>query len=288
MPTATKLPDCMNPQPAGLSLGAALGTHWPEYLMEAANLGIFMISACVFGVLLGYPGAPLHEAIQSPMLRQLAGGIAMGLTAIGIISSPWGQRSGAHMNPSLTLSFFMLGKVQRWDALFYVVFQFLGGIGGVALAYLLLGPALRHMTVNYVVTVPGAPGPAVAFWAEVLISFLMLSTVLAVSNSKRLTRFTPYFAGALVATYITFESPISGMSMNPARTFGSAVWARQWNSLWIYFTAPPLGMFLAATLYRIRYGLHRVYCVKFHHHNGRSCIFRCNYGGLLSEGKETL
>ena len=271
-----------------LNMGTALRSHWPEYLMEAANLGLFMISACVFGVLLGYPGAPLHTAIGNPMLRQLTGGIAMGSTAVAIICSPWGQRSGAHMNPSLTLSFLMLGKVHGWDAVFYIVAQFLGGIGGVALANAMLGPALRHMSVNYVVTVPGDAGPAVAFWAELLISLVMLSTVLMISNSRRFARCTPYFAGILVATYITFESPISGMSMNPARSLGSAVWAQQWNCLWIYFTAPPLGMFLAAQLFRARGGVHRVFCVKFHHHNGKNCIFRCNYGGLLSEGKETL
>jgi len=88
----------------------------------------------------------------------------------------------------------------------------------------------------------------------------------------------------LVAVYITFEAPISGMSMNPARTFGSAYWAHAWTALWIYFTAPPLGMLLAAELYlRIR-GAHRVFCAKLHHHNSARCIFRCNFSALESQG----
>ena len=102
---------------------------------------------------------------------------------------------------------------------------------------------------NYAVTAPGPTGPGVAFAAEVLISFVLLTTILNVSNRKNLSRYTGLFAGALVATYITFEAPFSGMSMNPARTFGSAFNARAFDNLWIYFVAPPIGMLLAAEIY---------------------------------------
>src|SRR5712691_6200820 len=138
-------------------LRAALATHWPEYLMEAAGLGIFMLAACAFGVLLEHPMSPVNEMIENPFVRRVLMGIAMGLTAIGIIYSPWGRRSGAHINPSVTLTFLALGKIAPWDAFFYVVFQFAGGILGVALAELLIGFPLRHSGVNYVVTTPG-PG----------------------------------------------------------------------------------------------------------------------------------
>src|SRR6516164_7275987 len=137
----------------------ALRTHWPEYLMEAAALGIFMISACVFGVLLEHPSSPLNQTLTNEgQLRRVLGGLAMGLTAIGIFYSPWGQRSGAHMNPAVTLTFLSLGKIAPWDALFYIVFQFLGGIAGVLVASFLIGPPLQHAAVNYVVTVPGPRG----------------------------------------------------------------------------------------------------------------------------------
>lgn len=102
--------------------------------MEAAALGIFMVSACIVGVLLEYPASPVHGTLPEAVVRQTLGGIAMGLTAVGIISSPWGQRSGAHMNPALTLTFLSLAKIAPWDALFYVIAQFAGGVAGVALA----------------------------------------------------------------------------------------------------------------------------------------------------------
>jgi aquaporin Z len=134
--------------------------------------------------------------------------------------------------------------------------------------------------VNYAVTMPGPRGSAIAFVAEFAISLLMMTTILSVSNSRRLTRYTPFFAGMLVAAFITFEGPLSGMSMNPARTLGSALSADEWTALGIYFTAPVAGMLLASMLYRLRYGVHGVFCAKLHHTNNKRCIFRCRFGEL--------
>src|SRR6266436_7694249 len=130
--------------------------------------------------------------------------------------------------------------------------------------------------------VPPLPGTGVAFVAEVVISFLMMTMVLNISNSARIARFTGVIAGALVATYITLESPFSGMSMSPARSFASAASGRIWNSLWLYFTAPPLGMMLAAQVYLWLRGKHAVFCAKLHHDNDTRCIFHCNYQALLT------
>jgi aquaporin Z len=255
----------------------ALTKHWPEYLMEAALLGMFMISACFFATLFEFPSSPVRMALTAPFPRHLLGGIAMGLTAIALIYSPWGKQSGAHFNPSVTLTFFRLGKVKPWDAAFYVAAQFAGGIAGVLIAGTLLGKRIMDPTVNYVATTPGPGGPWIAFIAESLISFGLMSVVLFSSNTPRLSRYTGILAGILVATYITFEAPLSGMSMNPARTFGSAFPSRMWSTLWIYFTAPLLGMLLAAQFYLSIRGARGVICAKFHHHNDKRCIFHCGY-----------
>jgi aquaporin Z len=261
---------------------SAATSHWPEYLIEAACLGIFMVSACSFSVLLQHPGSILRQMIPNAFLRRLLTGVAMGLTAIALIYSPWGKQSGAHLNPSVTLTFFRLGKIEPWDAWFYVVAQFVGGTMGVLLSALVWGEAIAQQNVRYAVTVPGGRGSGVAFVAELVISFLMMTMILNVSNSARFARFTGVIAGALVATYITIESPLSGMSMSPARSFASAAPGRLWNSLWIYFTAPPLGMMLAAQVYLWLRGKHAVFCAKLHHDNDKRCIFRCNYQALLT------
>jgi aquaporin Z len=260
---------------------SAATSHWPEYLIEAACLGLFMVSACSFTVLLQHPGSILRQMVPSPFLRRLSTGIAMGLTAIALIYSPWGKQSGAHLNPSVTLTFLRLGKVEPWDAWFYVVAQFAGGILGVLLSALIWGKAVADENVRFAATLPGGRGRGVAFVAELVISFLMMTMVLNVSNSPRIAQFTGLIAGVLVATYIAIESPLSGMSMSPARSFASAAPGRIWNSLWIYFTAPPLGMMLAAQVYLWLRGKHAVFCAKLHHDNDKRCIFRCNYQALL-------
>jgi len=251
--------------------------HWPEYLMEAAGLGLFMVSAAVVTALLEYPYSPLHEQFPDPVIRRLLIGIAMGFTAIGIIYSPWGKQSGAHLNPAVTVTFFRLGKIHGLDALFYVLAQFAGGLIGLQLAAMAIGMAIEHPTVNYVVTVPGLDGTWMAFVAEVAISFGLMLVVLIVSNHTKLNAWTGLFAGALVATYIAIEAPLSGMSMNPARSFASALPAHLWTDFWVYLTAPLLGMLLAAECYVRFPGARRVLCAKLHHHNNARCIFRCGY-----------
>jgi aquaporin Z len=260
--------------------------HWQEYAMEGALLGLFMIAACSFATLLEHPASPANRALPDGNVRRLLMGLAMGLTAVSLIYSPWGQQSGAHMNPSLTLTYLRLGKIERADALGYVAGQFLGGVTGVLLMRATLGMLVGHPAVRFAATAPGAAGPAAAFLAEFAISFVLMAVVLVATNSSpRLARATPLFCGALVATYISLEAPLSGMSMNPVRSFASALAAWQWRALWIYFTAPPLGMLAAAEVYVGLRGAHRVLCAKLNHYTARRCIFRCNFAAL-GEGGE--
>ena len=188
-----------------IAMMRALREHWPEYLCEAAELGVFMISAGLFTILLHHPNSPVLEFIPSEFIRRMLTGIAMGSTAIALIFSPLGQRSGAHLNPAVTLAFWRLGKIKNWDAVFYIIAQFIGGIAGVFVVALFVREALSHPTVNYAATLPGPGGVIVAFIAEFAIAFVLMSVVLRVSNTPHIARYTGLFAGALVATYITLE-----------------------------------------------------------------------------------
>jgi aquaporin Z len=255
--------------------------HWPEYLMEAALLGVFMIAAAAFTWLTHHPASPLASSLSAPLLQRLATGVLMGATAICLVHTRWGRRSGAHMNPSFTIAFWRLGKVHSWDLCFYIAAQFAGAVAGIAAAAVVLGAAVSSPPVRYVATVPGVSGAALAFGGEAVISFVLMLTVLVSSNTTRTMRLTPWFVGVLIAAYITIESPLSGMSMNPARTFGPAFVGRIWDSLWIYFIAPPLGMLLASELFVRRCGTHAVWCAKLHHANSERCIFRCAHANRL-------
>ena len=247
--------------------------HWREYLMEAAGLGVFMISACVFTALFEHPGSPVRQWFGNAFLRRTIIGVGMGLTAIGLIYSPWGKQSGAHLNPSVTITFLRLAKLTRRDAFFYVLAQFAGAVVGVLVSAVFLRHWISHPAVNYAVTVPGPAGRTAAFLAEFAISFFLMTVILFVSNGKSFPALTGIFAGILVAAYISLEAPLSGMSMNPARTLGSALPSRVWNSWWIYFTAPPTGTLAAAEFYRHVRGANRVICAKLHHQNPTRCIF---------------
>lgn len=249
-----------------------LRARWPEYLSEGAALAIFMVSAALFATLLEHYRSPLQTLLPDPLARRALMGAAMGLTAAAIIYSPLGARSGAHMNPSVTLAFVRLGKVARADAGFYILFQFAGGLAGMLAAHGVLGELLAEPAVDFVLTRPGSAGELVAAVGELTISFAMMSVLLRVAAHPRTERFTGAVAGLLVFAWITFEGPLSGMSMNPARTLGPALLAGHFEGLWIYFVAPPLGMVLAADLYRRRARAGSP-CAKLNHSRSVRCIF---------------
>ncbi len=250
-------------------------SHLPEYAAEALALGIFMLSACGFAVLLFHPASPVVAALPSDLGRRALMGVAMALTLMLNVYSPWGRRSGAHMNPAMTLTFWRLKKVARGDLAGYIGGQFAGGLGGTLLAAWLLRPWIADAAVNYAVTVPGGGGVAAAFVAEAGISALLMFVVRVVSSHERLAPWTGVIAGLLVAAYITLETPVSGMSMNPARTVGSAALAGVWTGWWVYFTAPLLGMLVGAGLHARLSSADA--CAKLMHDPRYRCVF-CGQG----------
>jgi aquaporin Z len=256
--------------------------RWTESAIEAVLLGAFMVSALGATALLEYPASPVRMALQNATARRAIAAVAMAVTAAAIIYSPWGRRSGAHINPSLTLTFLRLRKIEPRDAALYILAQFAGAAAGIAVASAALRGIAGSPEVNYAATVPGSAGIAGAFAAEVVISFGMMATVLVLSNTPRLAPFTGVAAACLVALYIAVESPLSGMSMNPARSLASALAAGDLTPMWIYFVAPTAGMLLAAEAYVRSRGLGRVYCAKLSHGMG-PCHFRCSFGAMMRD-----
>jgi aquaporin Z len=254
---------------------SALAEHWPEYLIEGWALGTFMVSAGLFTLWFEHPASSLNHAIMNGELRRGLIGVAMGLTAMLLIYSPWGKRSGAHMNPAVTVAFYSLGRIEAWDAIYYVLAQFLGGSLGVLLLWSLFGDAFASPPVAFIATLPGRAGSATAFTAETTISLTMMLTVLFVSQHARWSRYTGIVAGTLVAGFIAFEAPLSGMSINPARTFASAWPGGMWHALWIYLTAPVLGMWVATRIFTR--ATSKPGCARLGHHSGTTPCLHCGY-----------
>lgn len=265
-----------------------LRAHWPNYCIEGALLGLFMISACLSVAAIEHERSPIRALVSSAFKRRAIIGALMGATAVALIYSPWGQRSGAHMNPATTLAFWFLGKVDPVDSAFYCLAQFIGGALGVALCVAAIPQVIRRPPVSCVETVPADSsrrGLAIAFAAESAMSFVLFLVVLAFANHLPLAPFTGLAAGVLVALYITFEAPLSGMSINPARTFASAINLGRFPALWLYLTAPALGMLAAALTYAAIEGRASVYCAKLDHSGDFPCIFHCRIHELRTSVK---
>jgi aquaporin Z len=231
---------------AKLTARSAFSNHWRLYVYEGVELALFMISACICTVVLFHHGYAAMRMLPNSVLRRVLMGIAMGTTAVLIIHSPMGKSSGAHFNPAITLTYLRLRKIALCD------------------------------DVAYAVTIPGKYGAGVAFGAELFMAALLMGVVLFTSNRPRLARYTSYSVGILIALYILLFAPVSGFSINPARTVGSAVFANIWTAGWVYFTAPLIGMMGAAEAYLRSYGPDRILCAKLHPAPDYSCPFRCH------------
>lgn len=245
---------------------------WSEYLIEAWALGCFMIAVGLVATLLEASSSPLHRFIPDADLRRIIMAAAMGATASGLIYSPWGQRSGAHMNPAVTLAFLRLGKVAPRHALGYTLAQIIGAIAGVYLVWAVFGELFSTPPVNFVTTVPGERGVLTAFVAELFMSALLMLAILESASRPRVAPYTGIFAGILVFAFISLEAPLSGTSINPARSLASALPAHQWTSFWIYILAPVLGMQLAALLFAKRHAGRSIPCAKLRHSSTQRCI----------------
>lgn len=226
----------------------AFKNNWRKYLIEAWALGMFMVSAIAFTILFEYPPFDMPSVIPDAFLRRMFIALAMGLTAIALIYSKWGKQSGAHMNPAVTLANLHLRKINKQDAVWYMIAQTIGATFFVFLFRLFLPVITSDATVNYAVTIPGKDGVAISAFAEFIMSLILFLILQFVSNSRH-AKYTGCVAGLLVFLFISFEAPLSGMSINPARSFGSAIVAGVWNDFWIYILFPVLGMQAAAFIF---------------------------------------
>jgi aquaporin Z len=266
----------------------ALRTHWREYLMEAAELATFMLCVCAAGTLLYERNSPFNILGVSQITKSILMGVAISGATYAIIRSPLGRRSGAHFNPALTFAYFGVGRIHRWDALAYIAAQFIGGSIGVFVSHTLFGTSLANPPVLYVVTLPGRHGYLSAFLTEFAISFIVMEVVLIVSNHRRFAKYSPLFVAFVTVFYFAFCTSISGYSVNPARSFSSALFARIWDGVWIYFLAPSFGMLTAAALYKRVMSGDRIYCAKVFHDLRSVCPFDCHFEQLQNGSRSRL
>jgi aquaporin Z len=267
--------------PATATAVDAITIHWREYLMESVELCALMFSICLSGTLIYSKTSPL-SAIPESSKSFLMGGIVASVTLL-LIRSPFGRRTGAHLNPALTLTYFFLGRIHHWDTIFYILSQFAGALVGVFLALEVLGGRLSAPPVRYVITVPGSDGRGCRIPCG--------NSSVRLGNGSHSIHNQPSafrkLGSVLRSSYnlllLWFGSSLSGFSVNPARSFSSALFASVWQGIWIYFLGPSLGMLAIALIYIRLPGKHRVYCAKVFHDMKSPCPFRCDFMQLMGK-----
>ena len=214
------------------------------FLSELAGTGLLLLGGLSAVILMFGEGSPLPRLIPGEALRRAITGFLFGTTGASIAVSPLGRASGAHINPAVTLGFWLMGKLEAGTAVVYVAAQLAGAVLG-TLPLLAWGAMGR--SVDFGATVPGAGyTTAEAFRGEVITTFAMI-TLLAVFLAYRPLRpFTPAIFPPLYSLMVFVEAPVSGTSTNPARSFGPAVISGRWDGWWIYWAGPLLGTLAAA------------------------------------------
>jgi aquaporin Z len=249
--------------------------HWPEYgseLLGTAFLVFIAVSAVTFNLGLG---SPLAVVLPNSSARRLITGLLLAGSGSLVAISPLGKLSGAHLNPAVSLAFWLQGKMHLHDLVGYMASQLLGAALGAGLVVLIWRE--RAASVHNGVTAPGVGYPIWSvFLLEMGLTCLLVLAIFLFVSSHRLMRWTPLMTWLLVAFMYWQAAPISGSSLNPARSFGPALVSWFWRDQWVYDLASPIGALLAVVLFRSlsMVGIHDVLTAKMFHAPRYRCIFK--------------
>ena len=200
-------------------------------------------------------GSIMTNLIPSEPLRRVVTGFLFGTTGCLITLSPVGKISGAHINPAVSVAFWLRGKMKTPVMIGYVCSQMLGAVVG-CLPLLLWGD--QGKSIHYGNTEPGNAGLMAAFLGEVLTTIALITTIFLFVGNKKLRDYTPYTMPFLYAFMVWKEAPFSGCSTNPARSFGPAVVSQVYSDYWLYVAAPLTGVLLVVGVFRLL-RLHQYY-----------------------------
>jgi len=229
-----------------MSVGRTYLTHLTRaYIAEA--VGTFALVLAGAGAIMtsAATGAPDHTGVA----------LTFGLVVMACIYI-FGDVSGAHINPAVTLALAVTGQFPWVRVAPYVAAQCAGAIAAAVALREILGP----------VASVGATLPTAGIWQSfglelLLTGFLMLAVMAVVSGPEDQRGFSGIIVGGVVAMEAMWAGPLTGASMNPARSLGPALVSGELGSLWIYLTAPVVGAIVAAVLYQALLGRGRIRAV---------------------------
>lgn len=220
---------------------------WQVLFSELVGTSLLVLVGLSVVILMFGSGSPIPRFVPSEGTRRLITGFLFGTTGALIALSPVGKESGAHINPVVTLGFWLMGKLESRIALGYVLAQLAGATVGV-LPLLVWGSMGRSVAFGTTL-----PGEGYTIWTvvmgEVITTFALISGLCVFLGFRNLRRYTPALFPFLYAVMVYLEAPISGTSTNPARSLGPAILSGEWNGWWIYWAGPLIGTFLAILVF---------------------------------------
>lgn len=246
----------------------SIKSHFKLFASEFIGTALLLtigLSVVIFNWGTGSVTARLIPDIQ---LRRVLTGFLFGCTGCLITLSPVGKISGAHINPAVSVAFWMRGKMKSFAMIGYIISQMLGAVVG-CLPLLLWG--LQGRSVAYGNTTPGSAGLTYAFLGETVTTACLITVIFVFVGSKKLRNYTPFTMPFLYGFMVWAETALSGCSTNPARSFGPAVVSGVYTAYWLYIAAPLLGVVIVVGVFKwLR--LHHAYHIEaarisFHDHH---------------------
>jgi aquaporin Z len=239
-------------------------TPWGLYVSECVGTALLITLGLSVVILDFGTGSPVPTLIPDPGLRRLLTGFLFGTIGALIAVSPVGKISGAHINPVVTLAFWLKRKIGWPHALAYVAAQVVGAVAG---GLPLLAWGNMGSSIEFGATFPGKNWSAsAALIGETITSFLLVASLFYFLGQRRLRAFTPLLFPFLYAAMVWVEAPISGTSTNPARSLSPALISGVWHGWWIYWLGPVLGSVLAVGCHRLPWLEHlKIEVAKIYH-----------------------
>jgi MIP family channel proteins len=230
--------------PTGL-YGSRIGTNTAAAVV-AELIGTFVL---IYGGTAVAVAATLDLPVAGPVYNSLATPLAFGLALLVVVASI-GHVSGGHVNPAVTIGLAATGAFPWRLVPAYVIGQLVGAILGALATWLTFGSPGRDEAALAATAPASGVGGGTTFLVELLVTFLLVFVVVSVATDDRVhPSLAPVAVGAALAVAVFIAGPVTGGSVNPARTLGPAIVVGEFSALWAYLLGPVVGGALAALLY---------------------------------------
>ncbi|CAA9447484.1 MAG: Aquaporin Z [uncultured Rubrobacteraceae bacterium] len=232
-------------QPSGL-YGSSVDSSNMVGAAVAELIGTFILifTGCAVAV-----GAILQRPTAGPIYDSLAVALAFGIALVVIVAAI-GHVSGAHVNPAVTLSLAATNKFSWQYVPIYIGAQLLGAVLGAIAVWIAFGEGAREVAAVAATFPTDNVGDLRALLVEILVTFILVFVIVSVATDDRAPAgIAPLAVGFALACGVLIAGPITGGSLNPARTLGPMIIAGQFTAVWVYIVGPIIGGVLAALVY---------------------------------------